>query len=275
MQLPVAGAIFLLVTACSPPPPQPDRIIDYRHGLRLVLFTPAIDSASGTAPALVFYHGGGWEKGSPEQFYRQCAQLKRNGFHCIGVEYLPDDTRTNIETILSNSLAAFEFILENADELSIDPGSIILAGASAGGQIALTTARRSIQNGISIRGLVLFNPVLDLSPGAPDHAIAGKQWRELSPIHQDPAYLPPTLLIQGSVDTEVAPETADRFCELATRSQRHCELISYPGAGHGFFNHGVSRYYFFRSLWDLFGFLNRLGLGNNLRFPYSIHRLLG
>ena len=45
--------------------------------LRLHLFCPT--PARAAAPAIVFFFGGGWRGGSPNQFYPHCRYLARGG----------------------------------------------------------------------------------------------------------------------------------------------------------------------------------------------------
>jgi acetyl esterase/lipase len=48
--------------------------------------------------------------------------------------------------------------------------------------------------------------------------------------------LPPTIIFHGEKDKTVPYRHAALFCEAMTVAGNRCELVGYPGQGHGFFN---------------------------------------
>lgn len=97
------------------------------------VFAPA--SATGPLPTIVWIHGGAWISGSKENVDPYLRILAAEGYTTIGVNYTigPEGVYPLAVNQLNDALA---YIDENADELGVDPDRIVLAGDSAGGQLA-------------------------------------------------------------------------------------------------------------------------------------------
>ena len=97
------------------------------------VFTPA--SASGPLPTVVWIHGGAWISGSKENVDPYMRILAAEGYTTIAVNYTigPEGVYPLAVHQLNDALA---YIDEHADELGVDPNQIVLAGDSAGGQLA-------------------------------------------------------------------------------------------------------------------------------------------
>ena len=99
----------------------------------LDIFTPAADGE--TLPAVVWIHGGAWISGSSADVDPYLQILAAEGYTTIGLNYGlgPESTYPTAVVQLNDALA---YINANADELRVDPSRIVLAGDSAGGQLA-------------------------------------------------------------------------------------------------------------------------------------------
>ena len=68
--------------------PQPTRTVVYKTvgdvSLALHLFEPEGHQATDKRPAIVFFFGGGWNGGTPSQFYPHCAYLASRGMVASG-----------------------------------------------------------------------------------------------------------------------------------------------------------------------------------------------
>ncbi|MFS0895524.1 alpha/beta hydrolase [Microbacterium sp. 179-I 3D3 NHS] len=97
------------------------------------VFRPA--SATGPLPAVVWIHGGAWISGAKENVDPYLRILAGEGYTTIGVNYTigPEGVYPLAVHQLNEALA---YIDEHADELGVDPDQIVLAGDSAGGQLA-------------------------------------------------------------------------------------------------------------------------------------------
>ena len=97
------------------------------------VFSPA--SADGPLPTVVWIHGGAWISGSKEDVAPYLRILAASGYTTIGVNYTIGPE--GVYPLAVHQLdAALGYIVEHADELGVDPEQIVLAGDSAGGQLA-------------------------------------------------------------------------------------------------------------------------------------------
>lgn len=84
-------------------------------------------------------HGGGWIGGSKDEVANYLRILAGNGYTVVGVDYTLAPEKT-YPTPVRQVLAALAYLEKNAESLHADSSRIILAGDSAGAQIAAQTA---------------------------------------------------------------------------------------------------------------------------------------
>ena len=139
---------------------------------RLDLHRPAT-SEGRRLPMVVWVHGGAFLSGSKEQVANYLRIIAADGYVTAGIGYglAP---RSRYPRPVQQLSAALRFLDENAERFSIDASRIVLAGDSAGAQIAAQTslvisspdyaARMGLSAPIprtSLRGAVLFCGFLD------------------------------------------------------------------------------------------------------------------
>jgi len=172
-------AFVLLMTAWSFPAYSleikgfiPDESLEYKTigetRLKLHIFKPDVHKPSDKRPAIVFFFGGGWNSGSPSQFYPHCKYLASRGMVAMSAEYrVKSRNNTTPRECVKDGKSAVRWIRQRAEELGIDPGRIAAGGGSAGGHVAAATGttRGFEEEGEDLRissspdALVLFNPV--------------------------------------------------------------------------------------------------------------------
>jgi acetyl esterase len=110
-------------------------------------------------PAVVFFHGGGFFKGSLESHDRPLRQLANlSGVVVISVDYrLAPEYR--FPHGLNDCIDTTEWIMNHATELGIDGNRIAVAGDSAGGTLATAVAQK-LKN---VLCQVLIYPAIDPS----------------------------------------------------------------------------------------------------------------
>ena len=219
------------------------------HALTLDVFRPPGVGAAKALPAMILFHGGGWQSGHAAQVHPQCRDFSRRGMVCLAASYRTARPHGTLpEDALQDARDAIRYLRQHAGALGIRPERIVAGGGSAGGHLAAALGVQvswpdpSHDSRYSTRpnALVLYNPMLDLSPGMPDHALVAGKWLQLSPRHNITAGVPPTLILSGSADPEVAVATVEDFCLAVRQAGGHCETRIHLGAGHGFFNKDVA-----------------------------------
>ncbi|MFB6236642.1 MAG: alpha/beta hydrolase [Halopenitus sp.] len=129
-------------------------------GLPVRVYEPS--EGDGPYPVLLYYHGGGWVRGSVDTHDDLLRSLCREiGCLVIGVDYhrAPEHP---FPAAADDAYAALEWAAANVDEVGGDPDRIALAGDSAGGNLtAATTLRARDEDGPDVAHQVLLYPVTD------------------------------------------------------------------------------------------------------------------
>jgi acetyl esterase len=224
--------------------------------LPLRIYTPL---GKGPFPLMVFYHGSGFVVCSLDTHDGMARNLcAGTGCVVVSVDYRlapeakfpagPDDC-----------LAATRWAAANASALGADPGQIIVAGDSAGGNLAAVTALRiRDEGGPRLLGQLLIYPVTDyIEPGTPSMqenaegyglTRAGMAWfwnhyladpadglhPHASPFRaNDLAGLPPALVVTAEYDPlrDEGEYYADRLRQAGVPTQ----MKRWDGMNHGFF----------------------------------------
>jgi len=220
-------------------------------------------------PAIVFFFGGGWVKGSPKQFELQARYLASRGIIAVCPDYrVKSRNNTTPFESVKDARSAMRYLKENAETLNIDPKRIVASGGSAGGHLAASTALLDKINeetdnpdiSPSPMALVLFNPVVDTGKkGYGQSKVEGHEF-EISPVHHIMAGTPPTLIMHGKRDTVVSYENVSRFKNTMKQMGNKCKLVGYKNQGHGFYSFSKSPKYFLKTLSQAEYFLDELGL---------------
>jgi acetyl esterase/lipase len=277
------GCVLLLAQPALAATRYPPRLKDaeqheYKHvddvSLNLYVFKPKVNGGE-RRPAIVFFFGGGWSSGSPEQFAPHCRYLASRGMVAIVADYRVAK-RHGVKAVdcVRDAKSAIRWVRQHADELGVDPDRIVAAGGSAGGHLAACTGNlqefdeANEDASISSRpsALVLFNPVLSFVPDDPakvDRRIkgfakrTGVEPKQLSPAHNIAVDAPPTLVLVGTED--YVADGVKQFAASMKDAGRPCEVKWYEGRAHGFFNPNRGREDHLATMEDMDRFLQSLG----------------
>jgi acetyl esterase/lipase len=202
-----------------------------------------------TRTAVLLVHGGGWVLGDRHMVEALGSEFAAQGFLAVAVEYrLVREAPWPAQ--LDDVIAAVRWTADNAENLGVDPDRIVLAGASAGGQLAVLAAA-ALRDKPRVAAVLplfcaseltvnpepqkgLFNASALLGADATDEAV-----QAISPLHQVSADFPPVFLLHGGEDWLIDPLASLRFynklVELGVPTELHIvagalhEFISEPG----------------------------------------------
>lgn len=275
-------SVSLLLAACVIPltgmaaskwsGPKPDREIVYKSvdgiDLKLHVFDPAPDTKK-PMPAIVFFFGGGWNSGSPAQFYHQSKYLASQGVLAISADYrTKKNGGVQPSECVKDGKAAMRYVRAHAKELGIDPNRIAVGGGSAGGHVAAATGTvqgfehdgEDLATSSRPNAMVLFNPVYDNSPEGYGNSRVKDYWKEFSPLHNITKETPPSISFFGSKEKLVKRSAMEAFRDKQQKLGVVSKLTVYDGPGHGFFNHGRDgNKWFLKTMTETHEFLRELG----------------
>lgn len=224
--------------------------------LKIHFFMPPGHKPTDKRPAIIFFFGGGWLRGSPGQFVPQCKYFASRGMVTATADYrVFERHKAMVVDCVSDAEAAIRWVRANANRLGIDPGRIAASGGSAGGHLAAAVGTLNDLTGdkdttVSFRpnAMILFNPAVDLTreesgPDTPAKkrfnllARLGAKPEELSPADHIRPGLAPTLIFHGKKDNLIPFSTIEAFAEAMRKAGNKCEAVGFEGQGHGFFNY--------------------------------------
>ncbi len=241
-------------------------IISFKHlgyeDLKLHIFKPENFKKGEKRAAIIYFFGGGWSVGTPLQFYRECAYYASKGMIAIAAEYRISylHKTTPFESV-EDAKDAIIWLRQNAKQLNLDPQRIAASGSSAGGHLAAATGtlhETAIKGtGFSSKPnlLLLYYPVIDNSEGGYGPAAIKKRYKEISPLHNINAEVPPTLFVVGTKDPLVPVQTAELFKKKLEHYGILCDLQLFEGSGHPIFLYAKplnDNFYKIRTLSDKF-----------------------
>jgi acetyl esterase len=148
--------------AAVPPPPVDSVQNIHVKGAAGPLAARVYRNGKAKAPTVVFFHGGGWVAGDLETHDRQARWLAiETGAVVISVDYRrPPETR--FPGAFEDAFAAVRDVAARIGEFGGDASSLGVAGDSAGGNLAATSAIACRDAGIKLAAQLLAYPVTDV-----------------------------------------------------------------------------------------------------------------
>jgi acetyl esterase len=226
------------------------------------IYTPTeLRKASGLAPALVFFHGGGWVIGDLDSHDVVCRKLADEGeLMVVSVDYrlAPEH---KFPAAVDDAIAATKWIAGNARQLGIDAARLMVGGDSAGGNLAAVVAIAARDgDGPDIAGQLLIYPAIDFALTHPshsepetsillthsvikwfrDHYLNGAadvgDWRASPARATTLAGLPPAYVLTAGADP--LRDEGDEYARQLKQAGVAVTYRHFPGQFHGFFTMG-------------------------------------
>jgi acetyl esterase/lipase len=220
----------------------------------------------GPFPAILCIHGGGFRTGHRDGYNALCVTLAQHGFVAATVSYRLAP-KYPFPAAVHDTKAAVRWLRARARDYKIDPDRIGATGGSAGGHLAqfLAVTRGVAEfegNGghpeqssgvacvVNVYGPSDFTKsygksvdaaeVLPLFLGG-NLETARHRHIVASPLYWVTPDAAPTLCIHGTEDKYVAHEQAIWLIEKLKAADVEAELLTLPGAGHGFKGEDAAR----------------------------------
>lgn len=210
--------------------------------LKAYVFRPVQAQRGEPLSAVVLFHGGGWSMGEPAWVFTRARRFAALGLVAVAAQYRLSDqkTVTPLEA-MADARAAIRWVRSNASSLRIDPNRIAAYGVSAGGHLAVSAAMfDDALSGAEVsavpNALVLISPAVELENDRWPQRLLGSRASvsSISPASHVRRGMPPTLILQGDVDTVTPLAGARLFSDRMRAAGNHCELQVYTGFGHVF-----------------------------------------
>jgi len=208
-----------------PPGPEVGEILDGTYpgadgDLAYRLYRP---DTPGPHPVVLYFHGGGWVLGGADSDDPLCRDLcVQSDSIVVSCDYR-HAPEARFPAAVDDGYAALQWVAANAESLGGLAGPVVVAGWSAGGNVAAVTCQTARDSaGPAVAGHVLINPVTDcdyerqsfvdnadgfiltqaLMTWFWDHYcdIADREDPRASPIRGDLAGLPPAVVVTAQFD---------------------------------------------------------------------------
>lgn len=219
--------------------------------------------AAPGAPVVVYYHGGAWTFGRKSQQGRPLLhELAARGWVVVTPNYRLAP-RHPWPTQARDAVAALVWVKDHVGALGGDPDRVVVAGGSAGGQLAALVALAADDPAwgapagadLSVRGCLSFYGVLEMTGDEElwrglgrglrqllEHRVFGEsveaareRFEAASPLHRLHPGAPPFLVVQGRTDTLVEVNVARAFvARLRATSPSPAWYVELPGTQHAF-----------------------------------------
>jgi acetyl esterase/lipase len=214
-----------------------ERDLAYGHEARhrLDLYIP---QASGPAPVVLFFYGGGWTAGR-KAIYRFLGEALTSAGIAVAVADYGLYPQVKYPGFLDDCALAFRFVRDNAKSFGGDPGRLFLAGHSAGAYNAVMLAvdrryldaddRAALKGVVGVAGLYDFLP---LTSESLIQVFGGDSIEETQPIRHVDGKVAPMLLAYGTRDSVVHPKNSRRMANRLREAGSEVELREFETAGH-------------------------------------------
>jgi acetyl esterase/lipase len=124
-------------------------------------YRPLGEKPGEALPAVVYYHGGGWTCGDLDTHDSVCRGIAAHG-RCavVAVDYRMGPEH-KFPAAVEDAIAAVRWVSANAGSFGIDAARLVVAGESAGGNLAAVVAIALRDSGPALAMQVLAYPVVD------------------------------------------------------------------------------------------------------------------
>jgi acetyl esterase/lipase len=207
-----------------------------KHGQTLNVWR---NGGAKNAPVLIFYYGGGWVKGSADDYGWAARAYASKGF----VVVLPDYRKVpqvRFPGFVQDAADAVKWTKDNIAKYGGDPNRIAIAGHSAGAHsvamltldpqwLAAAGAPGAVKAAVGLSGPYDFYPFTGRAVAAMGRWPKPAETQPLTFARKD---APPMMLVTGTADTTVRPKNARNLFKALKAVGADVVEKEYPGLGH-------------------------------------------
>lgn len=242
------------------------------------------DAESSAYPVIVYYHGGGFVLYSIDSHDNICRKLcVMNRCLVVSVAYrlAPEYTFPSAH---EDAFTAIQWVRKNITSYGGNPDCIIVAGDSAGGNLAACMAHRCQKEAIPLRAQILIYPWIDgrLAHPSIEQYSTGYMLEKRTMLWFQQLYtprpeerchpqvspnfeanfagLPPALILTAQFDPLV--DDGRQYYHLLKQAGNNAVYIEYKGLIHGFLNIPGIDPLAKQAFYDIRTFLCQLGIGS-------------
>ncbi|MBA6222647.1 alpha/beta hydrolase [Colwellia sp. MB02u-18] len=225
----------------------------------LTLDVYSLKSQIKKQPLIMLIHGGGWQSGQPSLMRPLAIGLAKHGY-VVAVASYRLSGEAKYPAGVYDLIDALLWLKEHSANYNIDDNNIVLAGTSAGGQLAALlaysggqlTAQPKIGTPFTVQALLNIDGLSDFTslealpfendpkknPSAAGAWFGGRYeevpdlWKQASPIYYINEKSPPTLFLNGEKTRFHAGR--DAAIDQLNRLNIHSKVIKLDNAPHSF-----------------------------------------
>lgn len=213
-------------------------VFSAEHALALDVYRPTT-ATNGRAPVVVFFYGGGWQRGARAQYRFVGSRLAQQGIVAIVADYRTWP-RSVFPGFVDDAAQAVAWTVGNVARFGGDPQRIFIAGHSAGAQIAGllgTDARYLRRAGVplsDIAGVIGLSGPFHFDVTGDYQAVFGppSQWRDAQVVNFVTGAARPFLLVSGDADRTVDIRESRELDAKLRAAGVSSTLVVLPGGGH-------------------------------------------
>lgn len=180
---------------------------------------------------IAYFHAGYWQSRDKSGFLFLAPALTADGFDVAMVNYplSPDLNVGEIVTATHASIAAIAGLTGNAP--------LVLAGHSAGAQLAIELGMIARERDWPIAGILSISGVFDLAPlvGTSVNDKLGlnpESAKAASPLHRIVPGSPPATFVVGALETDAFRNQTDRMAQAWSEAGNRSDHVVVPGCDH-------------------------------------------
>jgi arylformamidase len=203
--------------------------LDIPYGTRERTKIDLYPARDGSAPCLVFIHGGYWQRNSRDVFAMLVEGMAAHGWSVAipGYSLAPEATLTDIVQEIS---LALDWLASNGPSHGV-AGQVILSGWSAGGHLtAMGLSHPLVTAGLAISGVYDLAPIRDTSLNIA-LKLTDKEIAALSPLKR-PIVQKPLAIVHGAAELPALACDSRNFHDARSAAGAPGELVAIPGADH-------------------------------------------